>query len=348
MSRVVNKPEEFTIIGENIHTTRSVRRDGTRVVALDGGVEAVSYKDERGNQAYLRIPERFKSTQPYQQGQVKHFMIAASKGINGDAAEQAEGAAYVRAEVLRQVAAGARFLDLNVDEISYKLDLQKKAMEWMVRVAQEISTVPLSVDSSNQDIIAVGLAAYDGRAGRPMINSVALERLDTIDLVTHYDARAIVTASGASGMPNDDAERVANVSQLIEEVRRRDVPLSDVYVDALVFPISVAAQYGLHYLDAVKELRNRFGNHIHITGGLSNVSFGLPNRKLVNDTFIHLGLEAGIDSGIIDPVQSNIAKVLALDTGSESVQLAADMLLGKDEFCVNYIKAWKDGRLNQG
>ncbi|MBM3945279.1 MAG: hypothetical protein FJ317_07325 [SAR202 cluster bacterium] len=345
MPRVVQKPEDFVIIGENIHTTRSVRRDGARVVTLDDGTEAVTYKNERGEPSHLTIPDSFKQSQPYQQGQVKHFMIAARKGIGTDPAEQEQGRAYIRAEALRQIAAGASFLDLNADEISYKLEIQIKAMQWMVGVTQQVSSVPLSIDSSNQDIIAAGLAAYDGRAGRPMINSVALERLDTIDLVKKYNARAIVTAAGESGMPSDDEERVANVSRLIEEMRKRDVPLGDIYVDGLVFPISVAADYGNHYFDAVKELRKRFGAELHITGGLSNVSFGLPNRKLVNDVFIYLSLEAGIDSGIIDPVQSSIGRILEMGLDAEPERLAADMLLGKDEYCVNYIKAWKEGRL---
>ena len=322
-----------------------MRRDGVRMTTLDDGTEAVKYTNEQGEEAYLRVPDSYKETQPYQQGQIKHFMIAARKGIGNDPDEQKEGEAYVRAEALRQIRAGANFLDLNVDEISYKLDIQIRAMQWMVGVTEEASTVPLSIDSSNQDIIAAGLAACKGKAGRPMINSVALERLDTIDLVNRHNAHAIVTAAGESGMPNDDAERVANVTRLVEEMQRRDVALTDVYVDGLVFPISVQADYGNHYFQAVEELRKQFGTQLHISGGLSNVSFGLPNRKLINDVFIHLSIEAGIDSGIIDPIQSDLAKVLSLSLDGEPERLAADMLLGKDEYCVNYLKAWKEGRL---
>jgi 5-methyltetrahydrofolate--homocysteine methyltransferase len=123
------------------------------------------------------------------------------------------------------------------------------------------------------------------------------------------------------------------------------VPLNDVYVDPLVYPIAVERSYGNHYLDAVRALREAYGDELHITGGLSNVSFGLPKRRLINDTFIHLALDAGIDSGIIDPIQTKLGGVFELDTESEPVRLASDMLLGRDDYCVEYIQAFRDGRL---
>ena len=346
MPRVIESSDRFIVVGENIHTTRVVRRNGRRTTTLDDGTEAVLYKDEAGNQAVMTVPESYKSTQPYEQGQIKHFMIAVNKGIGDDPDEQAEGVAYIRAEALRQIAAGADFLDLNVDEISYKLDVQKRAIAWLVNTTEEISSVPLSIDSSNSEIIAAGLAECDGRAGRPMVNSVALERLAALDMVKDHDARAIVTAAGADGMPENAADRVANVDLLLDAVRARGVPLSDVYIDGLVFPISVSSAYGMDYLDAVSELREKYGSEVHIAGGLSNVSFGLPARRLINDTFIYLAIEAGIDSGIVDPVQSPMDRVFGLDVDSEPVKLAREMLIGTDDFCMNFIQAWKAGKLS--
>ena len=345
MARVTNSPQDFTIIAENIHATRVVLRNGRRVTTLDNGTEAVTFKDGSGETQYLTVPESFQSTQAYQQGQIKHFMIAMQKGIGDDPSERAQGESYVRNEALRQASAGANFLDLNVDEISYRVDVQEKAMAWLVKTTQEVSPIPLSIDSSNPEIIAAGLAEYDGSVGRPMINSVALERLETLDLVKQHDAKVIVTAAGIDGMPADEAERLANVKEVMRAVRSSGIPMSVVYIDCLVFPISVSPEFGKHYLDAVTEVRNLYGTDVHITGGLSNVSFGLPKRKLVNDTFIHLAIEAGIDSGIIDPIQSKIDQAFSLDITSERVRLASDMLLGQDDFCMNYIKAYRDGRL---
>ncbi len=343
---MIKRPEDFTIIGENIHATRVVLRNGKRATTLEDGTEAVVFTDEEGQTRYLRVPESFKKTQAYEQGQLKHFMIAVLKGLDDDPEERALGRDYIHFEIRRQCEAGAHFLDLNVDEVSYDLEIQKPAMAWLVRTVQEVSPIPPSIDSSNPDIIAAGLEVYDGRPGRPLINSVALERLETLELVKSNNARVIVTASGAEGMPQDDAERVVNVNAVMEAVRAHDLPLSDVTIDCLVFPISVAGEYGLHFLDAVKEVRKTYGSEVHITGGLSNVSFGLPSRKLINDTFIKLSIAAGIDTGIIDPVQSNIGAILELDTDREPVRLAQEMLLGHDDYCANYIQAWRGGLLS--
>ena len=92
-------------------------------------------------------------------------------------------------------------------------------------------------------------------------------------------------------------------------------------------------------------MRAEFGDGIHITGGLSNVSFGLPARRLINDTFIRLCMGSGVDSGILNPIESRIDRIESLDMKTDRVMLAADMLLGKDPFCMNFIQAFRDGRL---
>jgi 5-methyltetrahydrofolate--homocysteine methyltransferase len=334
------------VIAENIHTSRVVLRQGRRVTQIDG-VEAVEYKNESGEPRYLRIPEHFKQTQAYEQGQIKHMMVAVWKGVHGGEAEQQEAAEYIWHEAKRQIAAGAHFLDLNVDEVSPMLDEQIRSMRWLVRTVQHVTTVPPSIDSSNADIIAAGLDEYDGKAGRPLLNSLALERVEALDLVKKHNTHVVATAASIDGMPSDADERVENVAKLLEPVLSRGVAKADIHVDALVFPISVAAAYGRHYLDAIQKIRQEYGPEIHITGGLSNVSFGLPHRRLINETFIHLAIEHGADSGIIDPISTRVARVFELDTGSEPVRIAMAMLLGDDEYCTNYLKAYRAGRLGK-
>ena len=279
MPAMINSPEDFTIIGENIHATRVVLRNGRRAITLDDGREIVPFKDNSDNQRQLTIPDSYKATQPYQQGQIKHFMIAMAKGIGEDSLEREEGAAYIQAEARAQAKAGAHYLDLNVDELSYELETQKRAMVWLVTTVQKSSTLPLSIDSSNPDIIESGLEVYDYDETRPMINSVALERLETLDLVKKFNAKVVVTAAGADSMPQDEAERITNVTDIMDAVHQAKVPIEDVYIDCIVFPISVAGDYGSHFLTAVSTIREPYGPKIHITGGLSNVSFGLPKRK---------------------------------------------------------------------
>ena len=344
-SRVIDSPEQFAVVGENIHATRVLLRNGRRARTLEDGTEAVPFKSQSGEQMHLTVPDWYKSTQPYEQGQIKHFMIAMMKGIGEDPEERQQGAEYLRAEASKQVSAGARYLDINVDEVHYDLETQKRAMRWTVETVQESSPVPLSVDSSSSDIIAEGLAAYDGRAGRPILNSVAPERPETLDMVREHDARVIVMATSGTGMPQDADERVENATAVIDMVRATGLAWEDIFVDPIIFPISVDSENGNHYFEAVRKIRATYGERLHIGMGLSNVSFGMPRRRLINLAFIHLALDAGIDAGIIDPVQTSLAAVFELDTGSDRYRLASDMLLGHDEFCMSYIQAFRDGAL---
>jgi cobalamin-dependent methionine synthase I len=346
MPRIITTPDQFTVIGENIHTSRTVKRDGPRAGVAPDGQEAVIFKGTDGVMRFLTVPDLFKKRQPYKEGNLKHFMIAVYKGVHGDADEQALGAAYVHWEAARQTKAGANYLDLNVDEVSYNLAEQKRSMTWIVKTVQQTSTLPVSIDSSNAEIIAEGLAAYDGRAGRPMLNSVALERLSALDLVLKYKARVVVTAAAEAGMPSNAEERLENVGKVVEAALSKGIKKSDLFVDCLAFPISVAPTYGRHFLDAVAMVRRDFGPQIHITGGISNVSFGLPKRRLVNDAFLHLAIEHGADSGIINPLEASPKTAMALDLASGPAKVALDMLLGEDEYCVKFLQAYRAGQLD--
>ena len=344
MHRVIKSPNQFNIVGENIHATRILLRNGRRIKLLEDGTEAVPFKGDDENHRYLTVPDWFKKTQPYEQGQIKHFMIAIMKGISDDPTEREQGASYIRSEVRKQTSSGAKYLDINVDEVHYDLETQKRAMRWTINIVQESSQVPPSIDSSNSEIIAAGLSEYDGRAGKPMVNSLSLERPEVLDMAKEYDARGIVLATGAAGMPENDDQRVENAKSIIETALSGGISKDDIFCDAVVFPISVDPQYGNHYFNAVSRIRAEFGN-LHIGMGLSNVSFGMPNRKLINQTFIRLAIDAGIDSGLIDPIQTRLEDVFSLDMESERVKFTIDMLEGRDDFCMNYIQAFRDGLL---
>ncbi len=336
---------DFTIVGENIHCTRVVKRGGVRGHVFEDGTEAVKYR-LNGQTNYVRVPDHFTSTQPYEQGNLKHFMIAVWKGVNCNGEEAAEGEAYIKYEVDRQIRAGAAYLDLNVDEISHRIEEQKEAMRWLMDCFQRLSSVAPSIDSSNSEIIQAGLERYQGGLGRPMVNSVALERLETLDLIKDHDAKCIVSSASESGMPENAEQRVENAARVVDAAMERGIELSDMYIDPLFFPVSVDASYGPHALESISMLRERFGNEVHITGGMSNVSFGLPKRALVNEVFVKLAIEAGADSGIIDPIQVKIDRALELDENSKQVQYAKALLKGQDDFAMNYITAYRSGELD--
>jgi len=336
--------KEFFVIGENIHTTRVILRQGKLVTTLESGEEAVRYTTTAGETRYLIIPEAFKARQDYQEGRVKHIMIAIKAAMSGEDPHASEGLTYLRTLVEKQLRAGADFLDLNVDEISLKLEEQKAAMRWLVRAVEPLSTVPLSIDSSNQEILLAGIEAC-AAARLPLLNSASLERIDALDLAHDRGLPVVVTAAGASGMPQNTGERVANAVRMIDAALAKGIPISKLHVDVLIFPISVDSQFVLHSLGAFRELRERYGEEIHLTGGLSNVSFGLPCRKLINEVFMNLAVEAGADSGIVDPVANNMNRVFTADKSSKPYQLAQEMLLGRDRNCKNYLRAYRKGEL---
>jgi 5-methyltetrahydrofolate--homocysteine methyltransferase len=334
----------FVVIGENIHTTRVVRRPGPLVQTDADGRESVVFTDLAGEERLLPIPPEEQRTQDYEEGRVKHVRsavrVARAGGPDGET-----GRAYLHALARRQVEAGARFLDVNVDEYSHRLHEQIEVMEWLVAELLPIAGVPLSIDSSSLEILQAGIGAAGGELGPPMLNSASLERAEALDLAAATGGPVIVTAAGATGMPSNAEERVENASEMVDRARGRGITLDRIYVDPLVFPISVDGQFGAHCLDAIRELRARFGAELHITGGMSNVSFGIPERRLINDVFLVLAVEAGADSGIIDPIANNVDAALKRDRESRPFQLALDVLTGADRHCRAYMKAFRAGEL---
>lgn len=331
---------DFQLIGENLHTSRIVLKKGKKFETRDG-VEGVPFTSVDGQDLLLGVSEQMKATQDYAEGRIKHIKLAVQAALDG-----AEiGMQYIHQVVVNQEAAGAHFLDINVDEISLKLEEQKATMAWLVDQVPGMSSLPISVDSSDQTVIATGLESIQSGGERPMLNSASLERIDALDLAVEHRARVIATAAGAEGMPATAEERVENASKMVDTALDKGIPLSDIFVDPLMFPISVDSTFGTHALDAIRMIRDKYGPEIHITGGMSNSSFGIPSRSIINTVFINLAVEAGADSGIIDPVMNRLDKVFAADRESPSYKLAEDAILGRDEHCIAYLKAWRAGEL---
>jgi len=339
--KLEGREDEFIVVGENIHTTRIVLRRGKHVTLAPDGSEAIRFFNSDEEERFLLIPDGIKRTSDYEEGRVKHMSVAVKAAMAGDEPQAGIGREYLKFQIQRQVDNGADYLDINVDEISIREHEQQDAMKWLVEFVQDNSPVPLCVDSSKTETIEVGLKACDQRAGRPMLNSASLERIGALDLVREYNCVVIVTAAGESGMPQNAEERIDHASRMIDAAVQRGIDLSDMYVDPLMFPISVNTDSGNHVLDAIRHLRQTYGPEIHITGGFSNVSFGLPCRRLINDVFSILAIETGADSGIIDPVSSNPGEVFNMDRSSTAFEHARDMLLGSDKDCRAFLKAFR-------
>ena len=339
---IPGRARPFVIIGENVHTTRVLSRKGKLIGTNAEGVEGIRFRDAADKRRFLPIPDDIKKSQDYEEGRVKHLKIA----VRGAMAGSADALDYIARQVERQVQAGTDFLDLNVDEISIRIEEQQEAMRWLVNAVHQMSPLPLSIDSSKSEILRAGLEACADHPQRPLLNSASLERPDVLDLACEFNAHVVVRAAGESGMPNDVEERMGYATRIVEAAQERGLALADLYIDPLVFPISVDGRYGEHAFEAIRQLRARFGDEVHITGGFSNVSFGLPCRHLINDVFLLLAAEAGADSAIMDPTTTALAAVFQMDRSARPYQLAEDMLLGKDEYCAQFIKAYRKGELN--
>ena len=335
----------FLVVGENIHATRVLKRTGRHAAELEDGTFGIGFDAPGGARAILPIHPDLAAGRDFAAGKVKHVASAIRWGLDGGLHADL-AASYIRAMAGRQEAAGADWLDVNADEVASDSGTRARAMAWLVTVLEATAGVPLSIDSSDVAVLAAGVAASTQPVGRLLLNSASLERPEVLELAAATGCAAILAASGRSGMPANAEERVANAVTLIEEAVARQILPELLYVDPLVLPVAVAPEAPGHVLAAARQLRAAYGDAIHLTGGLSNVSFGLPERRLLNDVFIDLAAEAGIDGGIIDPVASDLARVFDLDRDSEPYRLAADLLLGRDPFGGAYVTAFRAGRLS--
>jgi hypothetical protein len=334
----------FIIVGENIHCTRIYKVGGNFVKTLDNGQSVIVYGG-KADARHLPVPAVFTQGADWQAGKVKHCAVAVWQGFHGDAAGKAAATDYLQFLAQRQESNGAAFLDVNVDEYSTDVPERCRAIKWVAEVVQRKSRLPLSIDSSNPAILEAGLAACDPARGRPMVNSVSLERVDAIAVAARFKAVVIASAAGEKDLPATTEERLANIARLMPKLGAAGIAGPAVYVDPLVFPVATDSNNGKAFLDAVAAIRRQYGPEIHISGGLSNVSFGMPNRKLINQVFTHLAVEAGADSGIVDPLQINARILDAVDVNSEPFRLAKALLTGEDAFGGDYIAAHREGRL---
>ena len=335
----------FITVGENIHCTRIVKSGGSRTDTTADGGEAVAFK-YKGARHLLPVPENWAElSPPYADGNIRHVALAIHHCINGDSEEQRKlGGLYLQWATERQIKKRASFLDVNVDEYTNDTKERCDVMAWLVAFLSEKYDTPLSIDSSNVETLNVGLAKCRKDVA-PMVNSVSLERQDAVEVIVEYGAHAIVSAAGASDLPTTTEGRLANFNGIMDLLDGRGMDRAKMHLDPLVFPISVDPVNGKNFFEATSEVKKQFDG-VNLTGGLSNISFGMPNRKLLNMVFTWLFAQAGGNGGIIDPVQMPPLEIGELDPDSEQFKLARAVLDGTDMFGGEYISAFRDGRLS--
>lgn len=243
---------------------------------------------------------------------------------------QQKDSPYLKDVVQRQVEAGAHFIDVNTasggDEI--------ENMNWVVDLIQKVTDIPLCIDSPNPAALEAGLARCKQR---PMINSISAEKErweSVLPLAQKYKAKVVALCMDDSGMPAAVEDRLKIASKMVEGLNAAGIPDDDIYLDPLVKPIGVNHEFGVEILDSTKSLRETFPK-CHIISGLSNVSYGLPERRLLNRAYMVMSIARGMDAFILDP----------LDPTLMSLFHAAKALAGKDEYCMDYISGVRAGRV---
>ncbi len=244
---------------------------------------------------------------------------------------QAGDFSTVTADVLAQVAAGATMLDVNagvtaVDPNETEPPLMRQTLE----LVQSLTDLPISIDSSVPAALAAGLEVCKGR---PLVNSVTGEedRLEIIlPLIKKYNVPVVAISNDENGISEDPDVRFEVAKKIVEHAADYGIPAHDIVVDPLVMPIGAMGTAGLQVFTLVRRLREEL--KVNTTCGASNVSFGLPHRHGINAAFLPMAIAAGMTSAIMNPVRP---------AEMEAVH-AANVLMGNDQDCTNWIRTYRD------
>jgi 5-methyltetrahydrofolate corrinoid/iron sulfur protein methyltransferase len=240
--------------------------------------------------------------------------------------------AFIQKLAVDQAEAGASWIDVNAGTAT---DREPDDLVWLVQVVQVVVDNPLCLDSANPVALSAALSEVKQP---PLLNSISGERA-RLKCVLPLAARAaggvIALAMDDEGIPDGTEGRLGIVRRLMHETRSAGIPDEQIYVDPLVMTISTNGSAAQVALATVRAVKAEFPQ-VHFTSGLSNVSFGLPKRSLINRAFLTMMLEAGLDTAILDPMDRELRKAL----------LAAEALLGIDRRCLCYTRAFRAGILD--
>ena len=244
---------------------------------------------------------------------------------------QDRNAEFIRGEARAQAEAGAHYIDINAGSF---MEHEADYLCWLAEVVQEVTELPLCIDSPNSLAVAAALKMVKSP---PLINSVSLEEkrlAEIMPLVTEYGAKVVALCQSSEGVATTVSDKVAIAGQLVDILTKEGMALSDIYIDPIVCPIATDTQSTLATLGAIGKIMEMFPG-VHTIIGLTNVSFGLPVRKVLNRTLLVAAVAHGLDSAIIDPTDRELMAGL----------VAAEALLDRDAFCSGYIKAYRAGKL---
>ncbi len=231
----------------------------------------------------------------------------------------------IERDVAMQVAGGADVLDVNMGvPLTDEAELLAKA----VTLIQQLTDLPICIDSSVVEALEAGLAAYHGRA---LVNSITAEddRMAAIlPLVKKYDAAIIALPNDADEIPMESDKRLDLVGKIVEVATTEyGIAIEDIVIDPLAMPIGADTSHVQTTLTTIRRIRDEFG--LNMTCGASNVSFGMPGRHQLGAAFLPIAMSAGLTSAIMDARTPQIVEAVK----------AADLLLGHDEWGMAWIAA---------
>lgn len=246
----------------------------------------------------------------------------------------------VIADALAQVEAGAHMLDVNA---GIPLADEPGMLARAIQLVQDVTDVPLSIDSSIVAALEAGLAVYKGK---PLVNSVTGEedRLETVlPLVKKYGAAVVAISNDETGISQDPNVRFAVAKKIVERAADYGIPACDIVVDPLVMPIGAINLAGVQVMALVHRLRTEL--KVNTTCGASNVSFGLPERNGINAGFLTMAIASGMTSAITNPLHEEVVRAC----------MAADVMMGHDPDCARWIRKFRadqamgaDGEMGRG
>lgn len=232
----------------------------------------------------------------------------------------------MRQDAISQVNAGAAVLDVNAGVPG---EDEPVLLVQVMQVVMSVVDVPLCIDTANPRALDAALKLYEGIA---LINSVNGEEKSlnaVLPLAKEYGAAVIGLCMDDGGIPASSEERTAVAEKIIERAAKLGIPTEDIVIDPLAMTMGADHKAGLVALETVKLVVREFG--VNITMGASNISFGLPDRKYINAAFIAMAIQAGLTCPITNPLMTEVSTAV----------LAADLSLGKDEFGMGWIKAYR-------
>ncbi|MEW6243468.1 MAG: methyltetrahydrofolate cobalamin methyltransferase [Bacillota bacterium] len=244
----------------------------------------------------------------------------------------ARDADYILKVAGEQLDAGADMIDVNAGTL---VDGEPDALRWLVQIIQERFDVPLCIDSPNSAALLAALSVHKGRA---MVNSVTMEkeRMSAIlPVVLRFGCKVVALCMDDNGIPDTAQQRLDIARRLVARLESEGINREDIYLDPLVRPISTGDNFGMAVLDTLRGISAELPG-VHTICGLSNVSYGLPERALLNRTFLAMCIASGLDSAILDPNDNRLMACLH----------SAWALAGRDKFCRKYLKAHRAGKLS--